>query len=213
MIQANIINIAFGKAKEYQIKDEKFKSGYKKDIYLETANINKLGIEEDIQVDKRYHGGEDKAILIASANHNKEFFEKYNKNLDDGAYGENILVDGLDEKTVYVGDIYNIGEVTVQVTQPRQPCWKISIIYDKDIKRFIDSNNYTGWYVRILKEGKITINDNLELIERVSDISIMNMSNYLKNPSLADENIVSQIINSDFIAKRYKENLLSALIN
>ena len=185
------------------------KAVIKKDIYLETANINKLGIEEDIQVDKRYHGGEDKAILIASANHNKEFFEKYNKNLDDGAYGENILVDGLDEKTVYVGDIYNIGEVTVQVTQPRQPCWKISIIYDKDIKRFIDSNNYTGWYVRILKEGKITINNNLELIERVSDISIMDMSNYLKNPSLADENIVSQIINSDFIAKRYKENLLS----
>ncbi|WP_320035638.1 MOSC domain-containing protein [Campylobacterota bacterium DY0563] len=200
-----IRTIATGKAKKYLKKHEEFESAYKKDNFVDSIKVDSLGIAGDIQVDKRFHGGEDKAIHIGSYVHLDE-----NPTFDKLFMGCNIIVDELTEDSVCAGDIYKVGEVRLEVTQPRQPCWKIGVIFGKEINRYIVKNFATGWYVRVLNEGTIKTSDKMVLEKRVSNLTIKDLSKYLKSvPS--DRNIIEDILNLDSIAKSYKKDFIKKL--
>ncbi|RXJ95656.1 MOSC domain-containing protein [Malaciobacter molluscorum] len=204
-MEIDLKSIAIGKIKNYSIKNKDFESAYKKDIFLNSAKVDKDGFIDDFQADKRYHGGEDKAIHIGSNTHLTK-----NPDFDKLFIGCNIIVEKLDEKDICVGDIYKIGEIKIQVTQPRHPCWKISAIFNKDINKYIVKNHATGWYAKVLKEGTINISDKMVLEKRVSNLTIYNLSNFLKNrPN--DKRIINEILESEFIAQSYKQDFLKAL--
>jgi len=200
-----IRSIATGKAKQYLKKHEEFESAYKKDNFVDSIKVDKMGLSGDFQVDKRFHGGEDKAIHIGSGVHLDE-----NPSFDKLFIGCNIVVEELTEDTVCVGDIYKVGEVILEVTQPRQPCWKIGIIFGKEINRYIVKNLAIGWYVRVLKEGTIKVNDEMILEKRVSNLTIKDLSNYLKHVP-DDRSIIEDILNLDSLAKSYKKDFLKRL--
>lgn len=204
-MKSEIKTIALGKSKEYTFKENSFESAYKKDTFFETIDVNFLGLDGDEQVDIRFHGGVDKAIHIGSYKHLEE-----NPNFDKLCIGCNILVEDVTEKDICLGDIYSIGEVQVQVTQPRQPCWKIGALFGKEVSRYISSNHATGWYVKVLKEGNINIKDKMFLEKRVSSITIEDLSIYLKVPPSSRE-IIDEILNSDVIANSYRVDFLRAL--
>ena len=113
-------------------------------IFKKSVLSIKLGKEDvdlDDVVDRKYHGGIDKACYIYSFNHYAFWQKLYpNVELNFGMFGENITIEGLNEKTVYIGDIYRIGGATVKVTQPRQPCFKLGVRFSdqKIIKQFIN---------------------------------------------------------------------------
>jgi MOSC domain-containing protein YiiM len=209
-MKTNIISIATGNSKTYGEKDNIFYSAYKKDQFFNFLDISTLGLNGDEQVDKRYHGGEDKAIHIGSQKHFTLFKNLYKKDLDRLAIGCNIIVEDLDESDVCIGDIYTIDDIEIEVTQPRQPCWKIGAIFDKDISRYISKYHATGWYVRILNEGTIDINDEMILKQRVSNITIKELSEYLITPP-KDQTIIDEILNIKALANSYKKDLQKAL--
>ena len=93
-----------------------------------------------------------------------------NLSWDWGMFGENLTIEGLDEFKVRVGDIYRIGEALVQVSQPREPCYKLGIRFgtQKILKEFI-AHNHPGTYVKILEEGTVKTGDGVVLIERSSN--------------------------------------------
>lgn len=200
-----IRSIATGKAKTYFRKDKEFESAYKKDEFVDSAEVDKLGIYGDLQVDKRFHGGEDKAIHIGGSS----YLDK-NPNFDKLFMGCNIFVDELTEDTVCIGDIYKIGEVKLEVTQPRQPCWKIGVLFGKEINKYVVRNYATGWYVRVLKNGKITLDDEMILEERVSSITIKDLSTYLRYAP-TDKKIIDEILTLDAVADSYKNDFLKAI--
>jgi len=205
-MEANIISIACGDIKTYGKDQNQFQSAYKKDNFYNFIDVEELGILGDNQVDKRYHGGLDKAIHIGSYKHFLAFEKLYAKELDKLAIGCNIFIDNYDESDINVGDIYKIGDIEIEVTQPRQPCWKIGAIFDKEISRYIIKNSATGWYVRVLKGGTIDINDKLILKKRVSDINIKDLSLYLhKLPD--DQKLIDKILNIEPLAQSYKDDL------
>lgn len=204
-MESTIKSIAIGKVKNYSKNEKNFDSAYKKDIFLDSAKINSDGITDDIQVDKRYHGGLDKAIHIGSNTHIIK-----NPTFDKLFIGCNLIIEDLDEKDICVGDIYKIGNAKIQVTQPRHPCWKIGAIFNKDINRYIVNNHATGWYVKVLEEGTINIEDKMILEKRVSNLSIYDLSVYLKN-SPSDKRIINEILESEFIAQSYKNDFLKKL--
>ena len=71
-----------------------------------------------------------------------------------GDFGENLTVDGLDETCVAIGDVFEIGEALVQVTQPRSPCWKIARFHGiKELALYVQETDFIGWYLRVLREG------------------------------------------------------------
>jgi len=204
-MESTIKSIAFGKAKQYKFGQKEFESAYKKDNFVNKIKVNKLGLEGDFQVDKRFHGGVDKAIHFGAYKH-----LQVNEDFDKLAIGCNILLEDVSEVDICVGDIYKIGEVKLEVTQPRQPCWKIGALFSKEVKRYINEHHATGWYVRVLEEGIINIKDKMVLEKRVSNLSIKDLSSYLKTPP-SDKRIIDEILNLDCIAKSYKKDFLSTL--
>lgn len=209
-MQTTIHSIATSTNITYTIGDKTFQSGYKKDNYCDSIDVSKFGLKDDTQVDTRYHGGVDKAIHIGSTKHFKIFKELYNKDLDPLAFGCNILIDNLDESDICVGDIYSIGEVQIEVSQPRQACWKVGALFGKEVSRYILKHQATGWYVRVLKEGTIKITDIMNLKKRVSDITIKDLSIYLYTPPY-DNKLINKILDTPALADTYKKDFLQVL--
>lgn len=127
-----------------------------------------LGLEGDGQADKRYHGGADKAINAYCFKHYPHWAREFNQPaLPLGAFGENLTLDNTDENSVCIGDIFEAGGVQLQLSQPRQPCgtlawrWKMS-----DLVQRVEKHGSTGWYFRVLKEGKLQSGAELKLLHR-----------------------------------------------
>jgi len=150
IISTNIgeaINIEW---REKQIQTGIFKYGSEVPIFL-----GKEDVLNDQVIDRRYHGGADKACYLYSADHYSFWQNKYpNQDWQWGMFGENLTVRGLNESEIHIGDTYKIGEAVVQVSQPRQPCFKLGVRFDDQaiVDKFWISD-FPGVYVRILKIG------------------------------------------------------------
>lgn len=130
--------------------------------------LGKEDVKGDEVSDRNVHGGEFKACYLFS-----EDYYPYWKNLyphldwNYGMFGENLTVSGLDETTLAIGSIYKVGNALVQITQPREPCFKFAYKFGSQevLKQFIDHGR-PGTYVRVLTEGVVKTGDTFELIEQ-----------------------------------------------
>lgn len=112
-------------------------------------------IEGDGVADLVHHGGVDKAVLAYSVDHYAQWQSEWNvTELPYGAFGENLSVLGLTEDDVCIGDVWRLGDVRMQVSQPRQPCWKLGRRWSRPLlpKRVIETRR-TGWYLRVISPG------------------------------------------------------------
>lgn len=137
---------------------------------VERVRVTTTGIENDRQVDTRVHGGPEKAVHHYAADNYSRLaarFPDLTAALMPGSIGENISTRGWDERQVHVGDVFAIGSVRVQVSQPRSPCWKIDARYGVEgLTRFIAENGIAGWYYRVLVPGTIAAGDAISLAAR-----------------------------------------------
>ena len=140
------------------------------------AVVDAQGIRGDIQFDRRVHGGVDKALhqyAVSSYARLQQAFPALAAQIVVGSMGENLTVAGMDEANVHIGDVYRIGTVTLQVSQPRNPCWKINSKFDDErLAKFIAGEFIHGWYYRVLEAGVMQVGDAMELIERPNAISV-----------------------------------------
>ncbi|GIK29254.1 MAG: MOSC domain-containing protein [Chloroflexi bacterium] len=132
------------------------------------VRVTKLGVVGDAQADTKNHGGPDKAALgYASAHYPVWRAELPHLDLTPGGFGENLTIDGQDETSVCIGDIYKAGDLVMQVTGPRYPCWKISRRWNQpDLLDRVYSLRRTGWNFRVLNEGAISADTELILVDR-----------------------------------------------
>jgi MOSC domain-containing protein YiiM len=121
------------------------------------------GIEGDQQADRSVHGGPEKAVHVLPREHLfalAQAFPELAPTLQAGALGENLSLSGLSEAEVLVGERWHLGEVILQVCQPRQPCWKIDDRLQSDgVAAHIDAQGLTGWYCRVLRGGALRAGD------------------------------------------------------
>lgn len=181
-----------------------FKYPVSQPIYLGSEDV-----ENDHVIDRRYHGGKDKACYLYSADHYSYWKEFYpDLEMPFGIFGENLTIEGLHEAQVNIGDIYQIGEAVVQAAQPRQPCFKLEFRFNDNqiVQQFIDSG-FAGIYVRVLKNGTVKSGDSMELIERKKSLSIQKVYELLYTSELQKE-AVEQAVNDPFIAASCKKDLL-----
>ena len=132
-------------------------------VLLRTTNV-----EGDRQADPRVHGGPEMAVLCYSADHYPRWREELGiPEMGPGGFAENLTITGQDELTVCIGDVYRVGTATVQVSQPRGPCYKISYRWKRpDLLRRCESNGRHGWYLRVLEEGAVQAGQPVVLVER-----------------------------------------------
>lgn len=130
-------------------------------LFLSTENL--LG---DQQADLEHHGGPDKAVCVYCWEHYPYWEEKLDRKLEAAAFGENFTVEGLTEDLVRIGDIFRVGKALVQVSQPRQPCYKLRYKHHApELPLEIQKTGYTGYYLRVLEEGFVQAGDMLDLVE------------------------------------------------
>ena len=128
------------------------------------------GFISDEQADLRVHGGPDKAVHHYPADHyslwqSKRFSTSFA--FRPGGFGENISSTELTEKDVCLGDIFELGTAVVQISQGRQPCWKLNLHTRVDNMAIeMQNSGLTGWYYRVLQQGEVQVGDRIELVER-----------------------------------------------
>ena len=149
-------------------------SGYFSAIRKQVASgpiaVNRLGLAGDQQADRQHHGGTEKAVHHYPAEHYSAWQEALPHRTAPivvGDFGENFSSFGLNEGNVCVGDVFRVGGAVLQVSQIRQPCWKLNVRFDvADMARRVQDSGRTGWYYRVIEEGEICPDQRLELIER-----------------------------------------------
>jgi MOSC domain-containing protein YiiM len=140
-----------------------FKTPIEGRVFVGATNI--LG---DGQADLENHGGIDKAVLAYSADHYPKWREELHvSEMPSGAFGENLTITGLSEESVCIGDIFRIGTVTFEVSQPRQPCWKLARRWRmRELTGLVVRNGRSGWYLRVLEQGWIEAQMQVTLLKR-----------------------------------------------
>jgi len=130
------------------------------------VRVTRLNIAGDQQSDLSVHGGPDKAVYAYPSEH-YSFWRDELPGIDFpwGAFGENVTTEGVLEDSVHIGDRFRAGSAQFIVTQPRMPCFKLGIRFNRPdiVKRFLRSGR-TGFYLAVLREGDIGAGDPLELV-------------------------------------------------
>jgi len=143
-------------------------TGFGKQPVAGSVRLRKLNFDGDAQADLKHHGGPDKAVCVYPASHYAFWQSELSIELVGGAFGENLTVAELTEDDVCIGDVWRIGDARVQVSQPRQPCWKLSRWWNiKDLALRVQQTGRTGWYLRVLEEGDVEPETPITLVDRV----------------------------------------------
>ena len=180
-------SICVGGPREVEWRGDIYTTSIFKEPVEGRVRLNRLNLAGDKQSDLSVHGGPNKAVYAYPSEHYPYWREELpNFPLPWGAFGENFTTDGLIETEVCIGDRFRIGTAELVVTQPRMPCYKLGIRFDRAdmVKRFVKAGR-SGFYLKVVAEGEVGAGDPITLVER-------------------DQNGIS-------VAERFRQRLTSAL--
>lgn len=174
-----LLSINVGLPREVLWKGKKVTTGIFKEPVEGAVMLRQLNLEGDRQADLTVHGGEDKAVYVYPSEHYTYWREKLpDIDFTWGNFGENFTVEGMKEDYICIGDQFCIGNAIVMVTQPRLPCYKLGIRFNRpDMVKLFLSSRRTGFYLSVVKEGMVNRGDKITDLHRsthgvtVSDIT------------------------------------------
>jgi len=145
-----------------------WRTAYVKEPVSGPVEVEQEKLAGDGQADRRVHGGVDKAVLAYPADHYPLWQQELGHELPLGAFAENLSISGQTEADVCLGDIWRIGNVELQISQPRQPCWKIARHWNnKMLPKLVAKTGRSGWYLRVIETGQIEAGMKLTLVDRL----------------------------------------------
>jgi MOSC domain-containing protein YiiM len=166
-----LISVNVGRPRPVPHEGRVVSTGIFKEPVAGPVFLRRLNLDGDGQADLRVHGGADKAVYAYPYEHYAFWAGELGRNdFSHGQFGENFTITGWLEDTVCIGDEFQIGAARVQVTQPRSPCFKLGLRMNDDQfpVRFAAANR-TGFYLRVLQEGRVTAGDTIERIRHDAD--------------------------------------------
>lgn len=168
MVPAWRVNSVFvGAVRE--LEDDGSPTGIYKSPIAGPVHLDRTGLEGDVQADRVNHGGPERALNHYPAEHYDHWRARFPERAADfrpGVLGENLSTRGIAEPDVRVGDVFTLGSATLQVSQPRQPCWKIARRLGlPNLAREVVSAGRAGWLYRVLEPGAVAPGDELALAE------------------------------------------------
>ena len=128
----------------------------------------RLNLDGDAQGDLRGHGGEQRALMVYQLDSYRYWASFLGRtDLVAGSFGENLTVEGLADNGVCIGDRFRIGGAVVEVSQPRDTCYRVGIRLNRpDIAALLVSHHRPDFYLRVIQEGEIGAGDQ---VEKLSD--------------------------------------------
>jgi len=193
-------------------KGQTFNTGIFKQPIAGPVMMRQLDFDGDRQADLSVHGGPYKAVYAYPSEH-YEFWrtELPAMDLPWGQFGENLTTEGLTEADTHIGDVLRIGMATVQVTQPRVPCFKLAAKFQRDdiLKRFLQSGR-SGFYFSVIAEGLVAAGDAIERIQQDPSGIAVNDINKLFNHG-TDTALLRRVIQLEALPLDWREHFAAHL--
>lgn len=165
-----ILSVNVGKSAPLTWDGQTVQSSIVKTAVAGPVRVATLGIEGDTQSNLKVHGGALKAVYGYGKQHYAYWESELGRSaMPNGMFGENLTIAGLDESVIQIGDTFQIGSAVVRAVQPRQPCDKLAMRFQRGdmIERFLKSLR-CGVYFSVLEEGVVTAGDVLQPLHKQS---------------------------------------------
>ncbi|MFX3625423.1 MAG: MOSC domain-containing protein [Ectobacillus sp.] len=204
------LSVGFPKAMEFG-DNQTMETGICKEA-VDIAFLAKGGFQGDSVANTKYHGGPDRAVCIYPYEHYSMWGQEFGLQLPPAAFGENVTVTHMTEHDVCLGDIYQIGEAVIQVTQGRIPCDTISkrLNIPTILSRIVETG-YTGYLCRVLTEGYVRKESPIKLLrQHPAQISVLYANEvYFLRPK--DAEAMEKILEVEELADVWREKLRARL--
>jgi len=166
-----VISVNIGERKVLNYKGKIVETGIFKFPVNHPIFLGTEDVKNDAVIDRRYHGGIEKAVYGYSQNHYAYWKELYpNLEWNYGMFGENLTISNLEETEIHIGNTYKLGEALLEVTKPRDPCYKLGIRFGTQeiVKQFWNSTK-CGIYFKVLQTGNVAVGDELILVNKAEN--------------------------------------------
>jgi MOSC domain-containing protein YiiM len=167
----------------------------------------------DAQADLTVHGGADKAVYAYPSEHLAVWADELGETLGPAPFGENLSTRGALEHDVNIGDVWRWGAATLQVCQPRWPCFKLALHRRRaDIQQRMRGNGRTGWYLRVLDPGEVVVGTPIELVHADErGLSVADAHAAMSDRHLGDRALVQAFAEHEALAAEWREPLIDRL--
>ncbi len=195
--------------------EQPWRSAIVKEPVVGPIQLEREGLAGDGQADRANHGGPDKAVLAYSADHYPAWRVALAlPDLPFGGFGENLTIGGLDETSVCIGDLFAIGDVRLQVAQPRLPCWKLARRWRLDeLTGLVKASGRTGWYLRVLAGGTIEAGLEVALLKRpFPDWSVARVAQ-VRHERATRRAEAAELAACELLAESWRKSLATAAAN
>ncbi|KWX80884.1 cytoplasmic protein [Paenibacillus riograndensis] len=212
MASIEILSLNVGMPREVQFQQKDVSTGIFKTATEEALYLSYLNFEGDGQADLVHHGGREKAVCVYPYEHYPFWENELKRPLEYGALGENLTIKGLLETDVCIGDVFELGKAIVQISQPRQPCYKLTIRYGvPDMLLKVQQTGYTGFYFRVLEEGAVSKDDGLSLLHRHPKEITVSFANRIMHREKDNIEGIKQILEVEELSSNWRNTFLKRL--
>lgn len=210
-MKRKIVSLAIGTPKEYDWNHKKELSGIGKSP-VQSIEVTRQSIIGDEVADHQHHGGPDRVVCLYAQEHYSYWEETFGKKLVLPAFGENITAVGMTEEQVCIGDIYKIGDATLQITQGRVPCVTISHYNEENqlLKKLVETT-LTGYFFRVLEPGTITLNSDITLLEKDPKEITVSFATQVLFHQKQDKAAIERILTVEALAEEWRVRFLKLL--
>jgi MOSC domain-containing protein YiiM len=201
--------VSYGSEDALDPHDQPWTTGFFKTPVEGPVWVGTTNLEGDGQADLENHGGVDKAVLAYSADHYPKWRRELGMpDMPYGAFGENFTITGLSEESVHVGDICGIGAARFEVSQPRQPCWKLARRWRmRELLAMVIRTGRSGWYLRVLEPGLVKKQAPVALLERPNPEWSIARANQILHHHKNDLALTRQLASVPRLANAWVEEL------
>jgi MOSC domain-containing protein YiiM len=170
---ATLLSIQTGAARRVQISGRSILTAINKQPVTGVVQVLPMGLLGDEQADPSVHGGLDKAVYAYPSEHYPFWHVARAQTgltgIDDalpyGSVGENLSLQGVLERDVWVGDVLRFADCTLRVTQPREPCYKFNAAMGfAGASKAMAQQGNCGFYLAVQQAGQLSAGETFELV-------------------------------------------------
>jgi MOSC domain-containing protein YiiM len=175
--------------------------------------LSSVNLAGDGQADLSVHGGVDKAVYAYPSEHLEPWSSELETTLGPAAFGENLSTVGPTEADVCIGDVWAWGDAYLEICQPRWPCFKLALHLQRaDIQKRMRATARTGWYLRVLQPGAVTVGADITVERRdPARLSILDAHVAMGDRHLDHLDLVRALADHDRLADQWREPLRERL--
>ncbi len=202
-----IISINVARPRLVLYNGETISTGIFKEPIAGPITLRTLNLDGDRQADLTVHGGPNKAVYAYPAEHYEFWRAEFpGANLPWGMFGENFMTEGLFETELHIGDRLRIGSAIIVVRQPRIPCYKLAVKFQRSdiLARFLASGR-SGFYFSVEQEGTVEAGNEFALLSNEPDAISIAAMNHLFADDRYNRDVLDKAIATPALPEDWKD--------